>query len=69
MLYLLAKIENKFIPLIMPEVYRRKLGTIFKSLVLFYSKIILKKISLVNRNTFRRLEKTTKSYIKVNADI
>ena len=47
----------------------RKLGNIKKALVLFYSKIVLNKISLVQRNIFRRIERKTKSYIKIKSDI
>ena len=51
------------------EGIERKLGTITKALVLFYSRIILKKKFLVQRDKFKSIEKVTKSYLKSNADL
>jgi hypothetical protein len=53
----------------MSVVIGRKLGVKIKTIILFYSRIVLKKISLDGRNIFRDLERISKHYIKYNADL
>ena len=58
----------------MTEVYRRKLA-LYKytptltAVTLFYSRIILKKLTTENKTTFRKLEKSVKFSVKCDADI
>jgi len=53
----------------MSNVSGRKLGCIQKAIVLFYSRIVLNKISLSERKLFRNVERISKTYIKINADL
>ena len=54
----------------MPEVARRNIRLkVQKAVVLFYSRIVLKKINHEAVDTFRKLEKACKSHIKLEADI
>ena len=58
----------------MTEVYRRKLALdkytpTLTAVTLFYSRIILKKLTTENKTTFRKLEKSVKFSVKCDADI
>ena len=58
----------------MTEVYRRKLALdkytpALTAVTLFYSRIILKKLTTENKTTFRKLEKSVKFNVKCDADI
>ena len=47
----------------MSGVHGRKLGTVLKAVTLFYSRIILSKISLDCKLLFRKIERAFKTYI------
>ena len=58
----------------MTEVYCRKLELdkytpTLTAVTLFYSRIILKKLTTENKTTFRKLEKSVKFSVKRDADI
>ena len=58
----------------MAEAYRRKLvldkyTLILTAVTLFYSRIILKKLTTENKTTFRKFEKSVKFSVKCDADI
>ena len=58
----------------MTEVYRRKFvldkyTPTLTAVTLFYSRIILKKLTTENKTTFRKLEKSVKFSVKCDADI
>ena len=58
----------------MTEVYRRKLALdkytpTLTAVTLFYSRIILKKLTTENKTIFRKLEKSVKFCVKCDADI
>ena len=58
----------------MTEVYRRKLALdkytpTLTAVTLFYSCIILKKLTTENKTTFGKLEKSVKFSVKCDADI
>ena len=54
----------------MAEVYRRKfVKYTLTAVTLFYSGIILKKLTTENKTTFRKLEKSVKLSVKCDADI
>ena len=58
----------------MTEVYRRKLALdkytpTLTAVTLFYSRIILKKLTTENKTTFRKLDKSVKFSVKCDADI
>ena len=59
----------------MAEVYRRKLALdiiytpTLTAVTLFYSRIILKKLTIENETTFRKLEKSVKFSVKCDTDI
>ena len=41
----------------------------YKTVIVLFSKIIIKRLSRDQLNIFRKVEKITKSFIKVNADL
>ena len=41
----------------------------YKAVIVLFSKIIIKRLSRDQINIFRKVEKITKSFIKVNADL